>query len=107
MDTWTPAQLSIFIKWTFVEDVEFVNGTCSVQISVWIYILRSINKARRAVRYFIYVMMAFSTASTHSLVIALLAQCRPLRALHVLKIKGKCYSKRVSISVAYTYPPQS
>lgn len=52
-------------------------------------------------RYFIYVLMGFLIVSTLGLVIALLAQCRPLKALYVLDIKGKCYSKNVSIAVAY------
>ena len=52
-------------------------------------------------RYFIYVLMGFLIVSTLSLVIALLAQCRPLKALYDLDIKGKCYSKNVSIAVAY------
>ena len=52
-------------------------------------------------RYFIYILMGFLIVSTLSLVIALLAQCRPLKALYDLDIKGKCYSKNVSIAVAY------
>lgn len=101
IDTLTPAQLSGFIKWTFVEGVGFVIGTCFVKISVCIFILRFINRTRRSMRYFIYVLMGFLIVSTLGLVIALLAQCRPLKALYVLDIKGKCYSKNVSIAVAY------
>lgn len=101
METLTPAQLSEFIKWTFVEGVGFVIGTCFVKISVCIFILRFINRTRWVMRYFIYVLMGFLIVSTLSLVIALLAQCRPLKALYVLDIKGKCYSKNVSIAVAY------
>ncbi len=101
IDTLTPAQLSGFIKWTFVEGVGFVIGTCFVKISVCIFILRFIHRTRRTMRYFIYVLMGFLIVSTLGLVIALLAQCRPLKALYVLEIKGKCYSKNVSIAVAY------
>ena len=64
-------------------------------------ILRFINKTRWLMRNFIYVLMCFLIVSTLGLVIALLAQCRPLRALYVFEIKGKCYSKSVSIAVAY------
>ena len=101
IDTLTPAQLSGFIKWTFVEGVEFVVGTCFVKISVCIFILRFIDRARQAVRYLVFVIMAFLIASTLGLVIALLAQCRPLRALYDFNIKGDCYSKNVSIAVGY------
>ncbi|KAL9102530.1 MAG: hypothetical protein Q9163_002339 [Psora crenata] len=101
INTLSPTQLSEFIKWTFVEGVEFVIGTCFVKISVCIFILRFINKTRRIMRYFIYILMGFLIVSTLGLVIALLAQCRPLKALYVLDIKGKCYSKNVSIAVAY------
>ncbi len=52
-------------------------------------------------RYFIYALMAFLTISTISLVIALLAQCAPLKALYDFDIKGKCYSKNVTIALAY------
>ncbi|KAL9063801.1 MAG: hypothetical protein Q9161_009262 [Pseudevernia consocians] len=45
--------------------------------------------------------MGFLILSTIGLVIALLAQCRPLKALYDLEIKGNCYSKNVSIAVAY------
>lgn len=99
--TLTPAQLSDFIKWTFVEGVGFVIGTCLVKISVCIFILRFIDRTRRLMRYFIYVLMGFLIVSTFSLVVALLAQCRPLKALYVFEISGKCYSKNVSIAVAY------
>ena len=101
IDTLTPAQLSGFIKWTFVEGVEFVIGTCFVKISVCIFILRFIDRTRQAVRYLIFVIMAFLIASTLGLAIALLAQCRPLRALYDFNVRGDCYSKNVSIAVGY------
>ncbi|KAF6229440.1 hypothetical protein HO133_007556 [Letharia lupina] len=101
IDTLTPVQLSEFIKWTFVQGIEFVIGTCFVKISVCISILRFITKTRHLVRYFIYVIMGFLIISTLGLVIALLAQCRPLRALYDLDLKGKCYSENVSTSIAY------
>ncbi|KAL8650079.1 MAG: hypothetical protein Q9226_005297, partial [Calogaya cf. arnoldii] len=107
IDTLTRAQLSEFIKWTFVEGVGFVIGTCFVKISVCIFILRFINKTRRGIRYFIWILMGFLIVSTLGLVIALLAQCRPLKALYVLDIKGKCYSKQVSIAVAYVQAGQT
>lgn len=99
--TLTPAQLSEFIKWTFVVGVEFVIGTCFVKISVCIFILRFINKTRRGMRYFICILMGFLIVSTLGLVITLLAQCRPLKALYVLDMKGKCFSTNMSITVAY------
>lgn len=101
IDTLTPTQLSEFIKWAFIEGVGFVIGTCFVKISVCIFILRFINKTRWTMRYFIYVLMGFLIVSALSLVIALLAQCRPVKAIYVFDIKGKCYSKNVSIVVAY------
>lgn len=101
IETLAPTQLSEFIKWTFVEGVEFVIGTCFVKISVCVFILRFINKTRRFMRYFIYILMGFLIISTICLVVALLAQCRPLRALYDFEIKGKCYSKDVSMAVAY------
>ena len=101
INTLTSAQLSGFIKWTFVEGVEFVIGTCFVKISVCIFILRFIDRTRLAVRYLIFVIMAFLIASTLGLVIALLARSRPLRALYDLNVKGDCYSKNVSIAVEY------
>lgn len=101
IDTLTPVQLSEFIKWTFVQGIEFVIGTCFVKISVCMSILRFITKTRHLVRYFIYVIMGFLIISTLGLVVALLAQCRPLRALYDLDLKGKCYSENVSTSIAY------
>lgn len=101
IETLTPVYLSGFIKWTFVEGVAFVISTCFVKISVCVFILRFINKTRRSIRYFIYLLMGFLIVSTLSLVIALLAQCRPLKALYDFDIKGKCYSKNVSIAIAY------
>ncbi|KAL9030590.1 MAG: hypothetical protein Q9196_001296 [Gyalolechia fulgens] len=101
IETLTTEQLSEFIKWTFVEGVAFVISTCFVKVSVCIFILRLIDKTRRNMRHFIYVLMGFLIVSTLGLVIALLAQCRPLKALYVLDMKGKCYSKYVSTAVAY------
>ncbi|KAI4085851.1 MAG: hypothetical protein LQ348_007451 [Seirophora lacunosa] len=101
IETLTPEQLSEFIKWTFVEGVAFVISTCFVKLSVCTFILRLIDKTRRIMHYFVYVLMGFLIVSTLGLVIALLAQCRPLKALYVLDLKGKCYSKNVSTAVAY------
>ena len=101
IDTLTPAQLSEFIKWTFVEGVEFVIGTCFVKISVCLFILRFINRTRWMMRCFIYTLMGFLVVSTLSLVIALLAQCRPLKALYLLDMEGRCYSRNISIAIAY------
>ena len=100
-------QLSEFIKWTFVEGVGFVVGTFFVKLSVCIFILRFIHRTRQLLRNFIYVLMGFLVVSTLSLVIALLAQCRPLKALYVFTVKGKCYSKNVSIAVAYVQAGRS
>ncbi|KAL8682688.1 MAG: hypothetical protein Q9186_001284 [Xanthomendoza sp. 1 TL-2023] len=97
----TAAQLSEFVKWTFVEGVAFVISTCLIKISVCVFILRFINRTRRTMHNSIYVLMGFLIVSTLGLLIALLAQCRPLKALYVFDIKGKCYSKDVSIAVAY------
>lgn len=66
-----------------------------------IFILRFIDRTRQAARYLIFVIMAFLIASTLGLVIALLAQRRPLRALYNLDVRGNCYSKNVSIAVGY------
>ncbi|KAL8957073.1 MAG: hypothetical protein Q9193_005560 [Seirophora villosa] len=101
IETLTPEQLSEFIKWTFVEGVAFVISTCFVKLSVCTFILRLIDNTRRIMHYFVYVLMGFLIVSTLGLVIALLAQCRPLKALYVLDLKGKCYSKNVSTAVAY------
>ena len=101
IETLTIAQLSEFIKWTFVEGVAFVISTYFVKVSVCIFILRLIDKIRRIMRQFIYFLMGFLIVSTLGLVIALLAQCRPLKALYVLDIEGKCYPKDVATAVAY------
>lgn len=76
-------------------------ATCFVKISVCISILRLVDMTRPNVRYFIFVLMGFLIVSTVSLVIALLAQCRPLKALYDFDVKGQCYSKNVSVSIAY------
>ncbi|KAM0801139.1 hypothetical protein BDR22DRAFT_888807 [Usnea florida] len=101
INTLTPALLSGLIKWTFVQGVTFVISTFFVKVSVCLFILRFINKTRRSIRYFIYILLGFLIVSTLSLVIALLAQCRPLKALYDFDIKGKCYSKNVSVAIAY------
>ena len=101
IETLSSAQLSEFIKWTFVERVGNVIGTCFVKISVCIFILRFISRTQWLMRNLIYVLMGFLIVSTLSLVIALLAQCRPLKALYVFEMKGKCYPKNVAIAIAY------
>ncbi|KAL8936178.1 MAG: hypothetical protein Q9211_004313 [Gyalolechia sp. 1 TL-2023] len=64
IETLTTEQLSEFIKWTFVEGVAFVISTCFVKVSVCIFILRLIDKTRRNMRHFIYVLMGFLIVST-------------------------------------------
>lgn len=101
IDTLTPVQRSVFLKWTLVAELELVINTCFLKLSVCIFMLRFINRTRKELHYFIYVLMAFLVISTMALVITLLVQCVPLPALYNPDVKGRCFPKQVLYSVAY------
>lgn len=101
INTLTPIQMSGFLKWTVIAELELVINTCFLKLSVCIFILRFINRTRKYLHYFIYVLMAFLVVSTIALVITLLVQCVPLSALYRPGVKGRCFPKHVLYSVAY------
>jgi len=93
--------VSGFLKWTLIAELELVINTCFLKLSVCIFILRFINRTRKNLHYFIYILMAFLIVSTIALVITLLVQCVPLSALYRPGVKGRCFPKHVLYSVAY------
>ena len=93
--------MSELMKWKLVGGDAFFIGTCCVKISVYLFILQFITGTRRNVRYFIFVLLGLLIVSNFGLVIALLAQCRSLKAFFGLDTKGSCYSRDVVLIVAY------
>ena len=97
----TTTQKTGFIKWTLVAETELVIATCVIKSSVCVFVLRFLNKTRKGLHFCIYGLIAFMVISTFALVVALLAQCRPLTKLWNPSREGICYPEHVLYSVAY------
>lgn len=97
-----PGQIYPVLKWSLLAQVCNVLGIGLVKISVCLCVLRLIDRARRRLSQFLWVLVAFVAASHSVQVLIFLLQCRPLNALWDPKVKGTCFSAHVVYTAGYT-----
>ncbi|KAL8840208.1 MAG: hypothetical protein Q9170_001415 [Blastenia crenularia] len=94
-------QIYPLLKWTLFAQIFNVLGIGLVKISVCLCVLRLIDRARRRLSQFLWVLVAFVAASHFVQVLIFLLQCRPLNALWDPKVEGKCFSTRLVYTAGY------
>ncbi|KAL9007890.1 MAG: hypothetical protein Q9173_006929 [Seirophora scorigena] len=77
-------------KWSLLAQVFNVIGIGLVKISVCLCVLRLIDRVRRRLSQFLWVLLAFVAVSHFVQVVIFLLYCRPLNALWDPKVKGTC-----------------
>ncbi|KAL8774953.1 MAG: hypothetical protein Q9209_000432 [Squamulea sp. 1 TL-2023] len=94
-------QIYPVLKWTLLAQVCNVLGIGLVKVSVCLCVLRLIDRARRRLSQFLWVMIGIVTVSHLIQALIFLVQCRPLNALWNPKVKGTCFSWRVTYTAGY------
>ncbi|KAI4147929.1 MAG: hypothetical protein LQ341_001701, partial [Variospora aurantia] len=77
-------------KWSLLAQICNVIGIGLVKISVCLCVLRLIDRVRRRLSQFIWVLLAVVAISHFVQVVIFLLYCRPLNALWNPKVKGTC-----------------
>ncbi|KAL8738231.1 MAG: hypothetical protein Q9181_000957 [Wetmoreana brouardii] len=96
-----PGQIYPVLKWSLLAQVCNVIGIGLVKISVCLCVLRLIDRARRKLSQFLWVLIAFVATSHMVQVMIFLVQCRPLNAVWDPKVNGTCFSSRVIYTAGY------
>ncbi|KAL8788441.1 MAG: hypothetical protein Q9213_001664 [Squamulea squamosa] len=94
-------QIYPVLKWSLLAQVCNVLGIGLVKISVCLCVLRLIDRARRRLSQFLWVMIIIVAVSHLIQALIFLVQCRPLNALWNPKVKGTCFSSRVAYTAGY------
>ncbi|CAL8577739.1 hypothetical protein XPA_003558 [Xanthoria parietina] len=96
-----PGQIYPVLKWSLLAQVCNVVGIGLVKISVCLCVLRLIDRARRRLSQFLWVLIGIVAVSHVIQVLIFLLQCRPLNALWNPKVKGTCFSMHVAYTAGY------
>lgn len=96
-----PAQVSEAIKWSIIAQILNIIGIGLAKLSVCLCVLRILNRTRTAVRIFLWVVIAFVSASHLCQVLLFLVQCRPIAAEWTPLIPGKCFSSHITYLAGY------
>lgn len=78
-----------------------VIGIGLVKISVCLCVLRLIDRVRRRLSQFLWVLLAFVAVSHFVQVVIFLLYCRPLNAMWDPKVKGTCFSAHTVYTAGY------
>ncbi|MCJ1345400.1 hypothetical protein MMC31_003607 [Peltigera leucophlebia] len=88
-------------KWVLLSEVGVATTLGLLKISVCLFVLRVVDKARKGIAKAIWLLIYF-VALTHILqLIIYLVQCRPLAAVWSTKVKGRCFSTHIVYMFAY------
>ena len=87
----TLAQAQYTLFWALLAQVENIVGIGLIKISVCLCVLRVINRVSRLLRTFLWILIAFVSASHLNQAILILVECFPLAAVWDASIKGQCF----------------
>lgn len=94
-------QLPQTLKWSTIAQIWNVTGIGLAKISVCLCVLRIIDRTRHALAIFLWIVVAFVSASHLSQVVLFIVQCRPMAAIWNPHIHGKCFSSHITYLAGY------
>lgn len=94
-------QIYPVFKWSLLAQVCNVLGIGLVKISVCLCVLRIVDRARRRLSQFLWILIAVVAVSHLVQAIIFLIQCRPLNALWNPKVKGTCFPLHTAYTAGY------
>ena len=96
-----PEQVPSAVKWSVIAQICNIIGIGLCKISVCLCVLRIIDRARKGLAAFLWIIIAFAAASHLAQVILFLVQCRPMNAIWNPEVHGKCFSPHVTYLAGY------
>lgn len=97
----SPSQIPQVFKWSIIAQLFNILGIGLVKVSVCLTVLRIIDRTRRSVSLFLWLLIAFATFSHCTQVLLFLIQCRPMSALWNPHIHGRCFSSHITYLAGY------
>lgn len=94
-------RIPVAIQWSIYAQIVNNIGIGLVKISVCLCVLRVIDRVGKWLSRFLWVLIAFVTASHFVQVMLFLLQCRPMAAIWDTSIHGQCFSSHVTYLVGY------
>ena len=92
--------LSQALKWQFLVECLTCFSYMFIRISICLFLLRLFGNKKR-LRWALYCLMAFVTATNMSSAAVFLAQCRPLRKVWDPSVSGTCVSTGTVVFAGY------
>lgn len=89
------------VKWSVIAQLFNIIGIGLAKISVCLCVLRIIDRTRTGLAVFLWVVIAFVSASHLSQVILFMVQCRPMAGIWNPHIHRKCFSSRITYMAGY------
>lgn len=96
-----PGQQLQTLKWSTISQICNVIAIGLCKISVCLCVLRILDRARKGLATFLWIVIAFAAASHLAQVILFLVQCRPMAAIWIPHIQGKCFSPHITYLAGY------
>ncbi|KAL2058496.1 hypothetical protein ABVK25_001224 [Lepraria finkii] len=96
-----PEQQLQAVKWSTISQICNVIGIGLCKISVCLCVLRILDRTRKGLATFLWIVIAFAAASHLAQVILFLVQCRPMAAIWNPHIQGKCFSRHITYLAGY------
>ena len=89
------------VRWSIMAQIVNNIGIGLVKVSVCLCVLRLIDRGRKALNIFLWVLIAFVSASHFAQILLFFIQCRPMAAIWDPRIPGKCFSPHVTYLAGY------
>ena len=96
-----PERIPITLKWSTLAQIMNNIGIGLVKISVCLFVLRVIDRTRKSLARFLWLLIAFITLSHLVQVILFIVQCRPMAAIWDKSIEGQCFSSHITYLAGY------
>ena len=94
-------KLPMIVKWSILSQIVNIFGIGLVKISVCLCVLRLIDRARKKLTVFLWVLITFCVVSHVAQVVLFVIQCRPMSAIWNSHINGQCFSAHVVYLAGY------
>lgn len=97
-----PQQIFDVVKYGLFAQIFISMSLGATKISVCVFMLRVVDTAQKRISRFLWVLIAFVTATHFVQIVLFLVQCRPLKAVWDPFQKGHCFSLHIVYMIAYT-----
>ena len=97
----TLTRIADVAKWSLISQILITVNLGLTKVSVCIFVMRVIDKAKRRLTQLLWVLIAFIIVSHLVQVLLFCLQCRPIEGVWNPFVKNTCFSTRVTYLSAY------